>query len=129
MRRTLLITTLVLAALPIASANAAAVHHQSAVTLHFGGSYFDGIVDSSAAPCVKSRTVKVLYRSTAPPAFAATSLAYIGEDVTDRHGNWKVTPASVQTGIYRAKATRKVYERNGSRHVCDPARSDVIDLE
>ena len=109
-----------LAVLPAASANAAAVHHKSTVTIDYDGSFF-GIVDSRAARCVRSRTVQLLYSSS-----ETGKAEVLGTDVTDGYGNWRINPGKIQSGFYRAKATRKVYRRHGRRHVCDPAKSQFV---
>jgi len=125
MRRILLVTVLVLAALPAATASGAAIHHSANVTIDYEGSGdFSGKVQSSGR-CEKSRKVDLLFNGgiTWRPL---RTFVVVGSDTTNDSGDWSVDTPAAESGDYKAKARRKTYNHGGRKHVCDPATSKKI---
>jgi hypothetical protein len=76
---------------------------------------FKGRVISEKSSCEAGRTVRLYHEGG----------VFAQETESDEDGRWRVEFVGV-TGYY-AKATKRVRERPGHRHVCKPDRSPTIE--
>jgi hypothetical protein len=117
------VASLAFALAPMPSTGAHEAEYPTTVKLHRGKGAFFGKVGSSKPGCRPNRMVKVFrYPEDKPRQF-------IGSDVTDSDGDYRVPQDERRRGFYRAYAKKQFIGGYGHSHKCKRGASDQVHVK
>ena len=117
------IASLAFALAPMPSTGAHEAEYPTSVTLNRGKGAFFGKVSTAKRGCRPNRTVKIFRYPKGKPR------QFVGSDVTNSGGYYKVPQDKRRRGFYRAVAKRRFTGGYGHSHKCNKGRSNQVQIK